>query len=123
MEEKMESQKPEEIYTCLEDVIVKGRAREAGETAGPKLDKNAVPGEKKEPKNRRHEMVESIMKLHPCATCAIKRKAAQNPDSIFAGIHAWHKTWWPGWKMYRDGLQTRCANAQGVEGPAGENAR
>ena len=46
-------------------------------------------------------MIEQIMKLHPCATCTIRCKAIENPGSTYARIHRWHKTWWPGWKIYQ----------------------
>jgi hypothetical protein len=38
-------------------------------------------------------------KVHSCADCPIRRLAVKRPRSIFARIHAWHMTWWPGWKV------------------------
>ena len=46
-------------------------------------------------------VVEQIMKLHPCADCPIRCKAKEKPRSLFARIHRWHLTWWPGWKIYQ----------------------
>ena len=39
-----------------------------------------------------------IDKVHSCADCPIRLKAIAEPQSVFARIHNWHKTWWPGWK-------------------------
>jgi hypothetical protein len=25
----------------------------------------------------------------------------KRPHSIFARLHAWHTTWWPGWKAHQ----------------------
>jgi hypothetical protein len=52
-------------------------------------------------------MIQSIMKLHPCADCQIRCKAAQKPRSLFARIHRWHTRWWPGWKIYQAELRSR----------------
>jgi hypothetical protein len=49
----------------------------------------------------RCEMIESLMKLHNCADCPIRCKASRKPGSLFARIHRWHATWWPGWKLYQ----------------------
>jgi hypothetical protein len=56
-------------------------------------------------------MIESIMKLHSCADCPIRCKAQGNPRSLFARIHQWHATWWPGWKIYKAELRARGAKA------------
>ncbi len=61
--------------------------------------------------NRRCEMIESLMKLHKCADCPIRRKASRKPRSLFARIHRWHATWWPGWKLYQAKLAGRGAKA------------
>lgn len=42
-----------------------------------------------------------IDKIHRCADCPIRRMAIKRPRSIFARLHAWHLTWWPGWKAYK----------------------
>ena len=42
-----------------------------------------------------------IEKVHRCADCPIRRMATKKPHSLFARIHAWHKTWWPGWKAHQ----------------------
>jgi len=52
-------------------------------------------------KIRRHKMIESLMKLHKCSTCSIRCQASRKPKSLFARIHRWHATWWPGWKTYQ----------------------
>lgn len=57
-------------------------------------------------------MVESIMKLHRCEDCSIRCKAEGKPRSIFASIHRWHSTWWPGWKIYKAELHARGARAK-----------
>ncbi len=42
-----------------------------------------------------------IEKVHRCADCPIRRLAARRPQSVFARLHAWHKTWWPGWTAHQ----------------------
>jgi len=42
-----------------------------------------------------------IEKVHNCADCPIRKMAIKQTNSIFAKIHAWHITWWPGWKAYQ----------------------
>ena len=61
--------------------------------------------------NRNFELVESIMKLHPCAHCQIRCQAVAKPRSLFARIHRWHRTWWPGWKIYTAELHAPAAKA------------
>ncbi len=61
--------------------------------------------------NRRHEMVESLKKLHKCANCAIRCRASRKPRSLFARVHRWHATWWPGWKLYQAELAGPRAKA------------
>jgi hypothetical protein len=39
-----------------------------------------------------------IEKVHRCADCPIRKMAVKQPHSVFARLHRWHKTWWPGWK-------------------------
>jgi hypothetical protein len=56
-------------------------------------------------------MIVSIMKLHRCADCSIRCKAAEKPRSIFASIHRWHSTWWPGWKLYKTELRNSVTSA------------
>jgi len=42
-----------------------------------------------------------IEKFHRCADCPIRQLAIKRPQSIFARLHTWHKTWWPGWKAHQ----------------------
>jgi len=42
-----------------------------------------------------------IEKVHRCADCPIRGLATKRPQSIFARLHTWHKTWWPGWKAHQ----------------------
>jgi len=42
-----------------------------------------------------------IEKVHNCADCPIRKLAIKQPKSIFARLHMWHKTWWPGWKAHQ----------------------
>jgi hypothetical protein len=42
-----------------------------------------------------------IAKVHNCADCPIRQLAIKQPRSLFARLHIWHKTWWPGWKVYQ----------------------
>jgi len=42
-----------------------------------------------------------IEKVHSCADCPIRQLAIKHPKSVFARLHIWHKTWWPGWKAHQ----------------------
>ncbi len=42
-----------------------------------------------------------IDKVHSCTDCPIRQLAIKRPQSVFARIHIWHKTWWPGWKAHQ----------------------
>ncbi len=46
-------------------------------------------------------MIEQIMSLHRCADCPIRCRAVKEPASVFGRIHRWHRTWWPGYKIYQ----------------------
>jgi hypothetical protein len=50
-----------------------------------------------------------IEKIHRCEDCPIRLMAIKQPKSIFARIHMWHKTWWPGWKAHQ--ARRTCAYA------------
>jgi hypothetical protein len=50
-----------------------------------------------------------IEKVHRCADCPIRKLAMKRPRSIFAKLHAWHKTWWPAWKSHQ---ARTCAYAE-----------
>jgi len=56
-----------------------------------------------------------IEKVHRCADCPIRRLAVKRPRSIFARIHAWHTTWWPGWKAHQARVCARAAARQASE--------
>jgi hypothetical protein len=64
------------------------------------------------PIKRRNDMLESLMNLHKCADCPIRRKASRKVSSLFARIHRWHATWWPGWKLYLAETSARGAKAK-----------
>jgi hypothetical protein len=51
-----------------------------------------------------------IEKVHSCGECPIRRLAAERPHSVFARLHAWHKSWWPGWEAHQSRV---CALATG----------
>ena len=42
-----------------------------------------------------------IEKVHSCTDCPIRQLAIKHPKSVFARLHIWHKTWWPGWKAHQ----------------------
>ena len=42
-----------------------------------------------------------IDKVHRCSDCPIRQMAIKQPHSIFARIHMWHATWWPGWRAHQ----------------------
>jgi len=54
-------------------------------------------------------MIDAIMKLHRCEDCAIRCNAIKKPHSLYARIHRWHRTWWPGWKIYLAELRAGSA--------------
>ena len=53
-----------------------------------------------------------IEKVHSCADCPIRQLAIKHPKSVFARLHIWHKTWWPGWKAHH---ARACAFAAGAK--------
>jgi hypothetical protein len=57
-----------------------------------------------------NDIVANIMKLHQCANCSIRCRAMAQPHSVFARLHRWHLTWWPGWKIYQAEARARNAN-------------
>jgi hypothetical protein len=52
-----------------------------------------------------------IDKVHSCTDCPIRRLAIKQPKSVFGRMHAWHKTWWPGWKAHRARVCAQTARA------------
>jgi hypothetical protein len=53
-----------------------------------------------------------IEKVHRCEDCPIRLMGIKHPHSIFARLHAWHTTWWPGWKAHQARECTRRRMAQ-----------
>ena len=51
-----------------------------------------------------------IERVHRCADCPIRQLAIKQPHSVFARLHAWHRTWWPGWKAHQARVCTLNAN-------------
>jgi hypothetical protein len=43
----------------------------------------------------------AIDKVHSCTDCPLRKLAAKQPRSIFARLHIWHASWWPGWKAHQ----------------------
>jgi len=39
-----------------------------------------------------------------CATCGLRRRAEDKPQSLMARLWRWHTTWCPGWKAYQQAL-------------------
>jgi hypothetical protein len=42
-----------------------------------------------------------------CATCPMRLKAEQRPNSLLARFWRWHTGWCPGWKAYQVYLEKR----------------
>ncbi len=47
-----------------------------------------------------------------CATCKIRQKAENKPDSLLAKLWRWHTTWCPGWKAYQKELAGQQAEEE-----------
>jgi hypothetical protein len=43
----------------------------------------------------------AIDKVHRCEDCPLRKLAIQQPKSVFARLHNWHRSWWPGWKVHQ----------------------
>jgi len=39
-----------------------------------------------------------------CATCPMRLRAEEKPNSLIAKIWRWHTGWCPGWKAYQKSL-------------------
>ena len=39
-----------------------------------------------------------------CASCPLRAKAEEKPNSLLARFWRWHTTWCPGWKAYQEYL-------------------
>jgi hypothetical protein len=61
--------------------------------------------------NSGNGITERIMQVHRCADCPIRCQAKAKPRSLYARIHRWHSTWWPGWKIYQAELRDPGAKA------------
>jgi hypothetical protein len=48
-------------------------------------------------------MVE-VMEEPRCATCPLREKAEEKPNTLLARLWRWHTTWCPGWKAYQEYL-------------------
>ena len=102
-----------EFNTCLEDSSFAEMLQKKMEQQGTGSLISRFPDEQvtllidKRSKNRKDIIIENIMKLHQCVDCPVRRRATEKPHSIFARIHRWHRTWWPGWKIYQAGSHVR----------------
>lgn len=124
MEDKKVNQK--EYSTCLEDLpfveaLQKNESRPGGGSSGSR-EKDGRTGSPAEKKTAANAMIESIMNLHRCADCPIRRKAVQKPHSLFSRIHSGHMTWWPGWKIYQAELRGRGTVEAAGKNTIGEEA-
>jgi len=90
MQKKMAQQESDSYINRFQD--------DAGQLAAGRSSKSCVI-----------KIFESLMKLHRCADCSIRCRAVAKPHSLFARIHRWHKTWWPGWKIYQSELHVGAA--------------
>jgi hypothetical protein len=122
MEHKKVNQK--EYSTCLEDFPFAEAMQNtkshpvAGSTDGRIQDGRTGPPAEKKPRTAGNAVLESIMNLHRCADCPIRRAAIRKPHSVFGKIHNGHMTWWPGWKIYQAELRDR-----GIEAAMENNTR
>jgi hypothetical protein len=113
MQNKKDNEK--EFSTCLEDLTFAETMQKMMDQQGNGSLINRFTEDKstsltgKKTQDWKQDMVESIMKLHRCADCPIRRRAAAKPHSLFSRIHGWHKTWWPGWNIYKAELRGRIA--------------
>lgn len=41
---------------------------------------------------------------HKCASCAMRKRAEENPNSLRGRLWRWHTSWCPGWKAYQRSL-------------------
>jgi hypothetical protein len=105
---------PEESSTCLEDLLITETMKKrksqlwAGPLAGRRADDQDGSPTQKGSGNAGHGILESLMKVHPCSDCVLRRRAAAKPHSFLARLHCWHRTWWPGWKIYQAELRAHC---------------
>jgi hypothetical protein len=125
MADQLDHQK--EFSTCLEDLLITETMKKrksqlwAGPLAGrPADDKDGFPSPK-ESGNAGHGVLGSVMKVHRCSDCVLRRRADAKPHSFLARIHHWHRTWWPGWKIYQAELRAHCAGTAMKTDPIEEN--
>jgi hypothetical protein len=113
MQAKKNNQK--EFSTCLEDFLIAETMQKTMAQQGSDPVIKRFPGDKStlaagmNSKSRGTRIVESLMNLHRCADCPIRCRAVAKPHSLIARIHRWHKTWWPGWKIYQTELHVNAA--------------
>ena len=106
-----------DFSTCLEEVsfaemMQKRTGRFDSDTCTSQFpDRHVLMAVGTKSKSRKQAIVELIFKLHPCATCPIRCRAVAKLNSLFARIHRWHKTWWPGWKIYQAALHVSPVRA------------
>jgi hypothetical protein len=109
MENGMDHQK--EFSTCLEDLPVveaMKKRKNRRENESPFVPPADIEGKSEAAKRSVHMgrgIIESILNVHRCSDCPIRRRAFARPQSVFARIHCWHMTWWPGWKIHQEELR------------------
>lgn len=105
----MQAQKncQEDFATCLEDIKLaatwqkKLDHQEIDSLTTGFADDSAISKTEEYANDEVNKFIAALMQLHRCEDCPLRRKAMEKPHSFFANIHRWHKTWWPGWKIYR----------------------
>jgi len=55
-------------------------------------------------RDKENNMVEMIEEPK-CATCPMRLKAEEKPNSLMARFWRWHTGWCPGWKAYQEYLE------------------
>lgn len=56
-------------------------------------------------------MLAALLNLHRCEDCPVRCQAVKKPRSLYARIHRWHVSWWPGWKIYQAEARARRLQA------------
>ena len=94
MQEPRNNQK--EYSTCLEalpfaEAMQKPDSRPEDVSSGGRVNDGRT-GSFSAKKTAGNALLESIMNLHRCADCPIRRAAIRNPHSLFSRIHSGHAT-------------------------------